>query len=202
MNWWYGRSLILRAAFLTTAVLSVWYWAFRQASLEALKAVSYLPLAFTVAPETEAPIRVNEKTGEWIFQVSIEREVRNPSSGAMQHIRSVEFQAMPDNFAFFAVGWFAYLGLALSDRSLFRGGGRLIPRGVAWQTGLNVLGVVLYVYTNGQGSVGQDGDTWIWLLKYLYHLDYLVLPFVGPIAVAFLLHEEWREYWNGHFGNL
>ena len=195
MDWWYRRHLIFRATVIATLTLSAWYWWMRPASLEVLKAVSYFPLALFVAPATERPVLVNSQTGEWIFQVSIDRQVRNPSTGAIQEVRSIEFQALPDNFSFFAVGWFAYLGLALSDRGLFRGGARAIAQGLAWQTGLNVLGVVLYVYTNGHGSVRQDGDGGMWLLKYLYHIDYLVLPFLGPIAVAFRVHEEWKEYW-------
>lgn len=203
MAWWFGRNLIFRAALLTTIVLSGWYWGLRQPSLEVLKAVSYFPLAVFVAPATERPVRVNPQTGEWVFQVSIEREVRNPSTGAMEQIRSIEFQAMPDNLAFFAVGWFTYLGLALSDRGLLREGGRRdVARGLAWQTGLNVVGVLVYVYTNGHGSMRQAGEDGSWLLNYLYHLDYLVLPFCGPVAVAFSVHGEWREYWRSYIDGM
>ncbi len=200
MKWWWERSLMFRATVLTTLVLCGWYWLLREASLEVLKAVSYLPLALLVAPSTHAPVRVSPQTGEWIFNVAIDRQVRNPSTGVMQEVSSIEFLAKPDNFAFFAVGWFAYLGMALSDKHLGRGGMRTLLRGLAWQTGLNILGVVLYVYVNGHGSVLREGDVSEWLLKYLYHLNYLVLPFLGPIVVAFRVHEEWREYWRRSIG--
>lgn len=113
----------------------------------------------------------------------------------MEQIRSITFQAMPDNFSLFSVGWFAYPGLALSDRSILRGTGRTATwRGLVWKTSLNVVGMQLYVYTNGQGSVRHNGEKVLWFLKYLYHLDDLVLPFLAAFAVAFSVDEELREY--------
>ena len=36
----------------------------------------------------------------------------------------------------------------------------------------------------------------VWLLKYVYYLTDLVLPFAGPFIVALLVHPEWRAYFS------
>jgi hypothetical protein len=70
-------------------------------------------------------------------------------------------------------------------------------KGLALQTGINLLALASYVYINGYGSlVNTPGvpDSQTWFLRYWYHIAYLVVPFAGPFGVALSVQPLWREY--------
>lgn len=193
-----ATSVVARAVVAVPAMLSLWWFLLKGPSLWILRWAAYLPLLFFTAPQGGVPVTVNPATGEWIFSVSVQADGIDPATRQRQHVESIDFAADPENVAYFAYGWFSYLGLALSAGAV--GSGRKAKRlakGLAVQTVVNVVCLALYVHINGYGTVvnGQPGAAdQVWLLKYVYYLIYLVIPFAGPFAIALLFHPEWRSY--------
>ncbi len=119
---------------------------------------------------------------------------RNPQTNEALFVSSLEFTADQDSVALFACGWFAYLALAAAANAFTRAQAATVAKGLAIVTAMNVLSLAAFAYINGYGSVinGPGGGGYLWLLKYVYHLIYLVAPFAGPFGVALLLHPRWR----------
>jgi hypothetical protein len=89
------------------------------------------------------------------------------------------------------------MALAFSAVGFYKSQTRPVLKGVALQTVINVLALAAYVYINGYGAVINtpgSSDSRIWLIRYCYHIIYLVVPFAGPFAVALVVHRQWREY--------
>lgn len=190
-------SIILRAVILEPLAMAVWWFLLKGASLWLLRYVAYVPLALLIAPAGHPPVKVDAATGAWVFNVSVNAVGKNLNTGQQQHIESTEFSAGEDRVAFFASGWFSYLALALSTLPFSRRQAYRVSKGFALQTALSVLCLAAYAYINGYGPVintTSDRGASVWLLEYVYHLIYLVIPFAGPFLVALLVHPEWREY--------
>jgi hypothetical protein len=186
-----------RAALLVPGALALWWFLLKPASLWLLRVVAYVPLGLLVAPAGLDPVRVDPATGEWTFNVVVNTTVRNPQTGERQMIDSTEFAVGEDSVAFFSCGWFSYLALAFSAAGFSRSQIKPVLKGVALQTCINVLALAAYVYINGYGpmiNTPGSSDSRMWLIRYCYHIIYLVVPFAGPFAVALLAHREWREY--------
>jgi hypothetical protein len=190
-------GIITRATLLVPLAMALWWYLLKGASLWLLRVLAWLPLALLIGPAGIAPIHVNPDTGDWVFNVSVNKIVTNPRTGEHQQIDSVEFATEQDNVAFFACGWFSYLALALSA-----GFSRKQARRALWGAGLltvmNILCLAAYAYINAAGSLvntpaQSDG---VWLYKYCYHIIYLVVPFAGPFLVALVVHPEWRAYFR------
>jgi len=189
-------SLLVRALFLAPLSLSLWWFVLKSPSLWLLHVLAWLPLGILIAPYGQSPIQVDSASGEWTFNVIVNATGVNLKTGIPEFVESMAFAVSADDVAFFACGWFSYFALALSagmpPRWL-----RSTAIGLAVQSALNILSLTAYVYINGYGAVinpvsGQPFS--IWLLKYLYHLVYLVVPFAGPFAIALLTHSAWRAY--------
>lgn len=195
------RCILLRAAVLAPLALTVWWFLLKGVSLWLLRYLAFVPLGLLIAPSGYPPVRVDPKTGDWLFNVAVNADARDLKTGERQRVDSVEFAADPENVAFFACGWFSYLALAFSAQAFRRGQATRVLTGICLQTGIGILCLVAYVYVNGYGSVintpGNSGLS-MWLLKYVYHIIYLVVPFAGPFLVALLVHPEWREYFAQH----
>ena len=191
------HGVIGRAVVLVPAVLALWWFLLQPVSLWLLRVTAYVPLALLVAPAGMEPVRVDGNTGEWRFNVAVNTVVKNFRTGQQQSIDSLEFAVGPDSVAFFTVGWFSYLALAWSAAGFSRGQIARLLKGIAWQTGINVLSLAAYVYINGYGTainVPGNDDFRLWLMKYSYHLIYLVVPFASPFVVALVVYPEWRAY--------
>jgi hypothetical protein len=196
------RSVIARACALVPLSLALWWFVLKSASLAVLRVVAVLPVGMLLAPSGLDAIKVNPDNGEWTFNVAVHMEAKNPQTGQIQAIESVEFAAEPDNVAFFAAGWFSYLALAVSAVGFDRREWRRVLQGLAWQTLVNVLGLAAYAYINASGTLQNTAGPVppaVWVLKYFYHLIYLVIPFASPFAVALALHPQWRM-WFGFDG--
>ena len=193
-------NLILRATISVTLGTALWWFVLKGATLFLLRTLGSLALGLLIAPVGYDAISVNPQTGEWVFNVAISADVRNPQSGEEKHVNSVEFAADKDkdNVAFFAVGWVSYLALAFSANAFSKGQRKRLAKGLLLQTGINILSLTLYVYISAYGSVinSPAAASEVWWLRYCYHIIYLVVPFAGPFAVALLMHPQWRDYFR------
>ncbi|MBS1872676.1 MAG: hypothetical protein JSU00_05650 [Acidobacteria bacterium] len=187
-------STIARAAVLLPAAMAAWWFLAKGPSLWLLEKLAYLPLGLLVAPAGLPPIQVAPVTGDWTFNVAVNTYGRNPQTNEALFVSSLEFTADQDSVALFACGWFAYLALAAAANAYTRAQAATVAKGLAIVTAMNVLSLAAFAYINGYGSVinGPGGGGYLWLLKYVYHLIYLVAPFAGPFGVALLLHPRWR----------
>jgi hypothetical protein len=186
-----------RAVLLVPGVLALWWFLLKPASLWLLRVVAWVPLLLLVAPAGLDPVRLDPATGEWMFNVAVNTTARNVQTGESQMVTSIEFAVAEDSVAFFACGWFSYLALAFSAAGFSRRQIKPVLKGAALQTCINVLALAAYVYINGYGVVINtpgSSDSRMWLIKYCYHIIYLVVPFAGPFAVALVVHRQWREY--------
>lgn len=193
----HATSLILRALLLTPLSLTLWWFLLKAPSLWLLHALAWLPLAILIAPYGQPPVRIDPASGDWTFNVLVNATGVNLKTGVPQFVESIEFAVSPDHVACFAFGWFSYLAFALSAAGASPRWLRSTFIGLALQTALNIFSLTLYAYINGYGAIinpvsGQPLS--IWLLKYLYHLVYLVVPFAGPFAIALATHAAWRDY--------
>jgi hypothetical protein len=191
------ESIMARAVMLVMGAMAVWWFVLKGASLWLLRCLAFVPLGLLVAPGGLPPVKVDPASGDWLFNVAVNATGTNLKTGDRQYVDSLEFAVGEDSVAFFTCGWFAYLGLALSVGTRSRSHAKSIAKGIALQTGISVLCLAAYVYINGYGSVintTNNHPVSIWLIKYAYHLIYLVIPFAGPFAIALLVHPEWRAY--------
>ncbi len=191
------KYLALRAAVLATATLAAWWFGFKKYSLILLWALAYFPMAFFISPPGLEPIVRQPEEHRWSFNVSVNANVKNPASGEMQRIESLELYGEEDNVAFFISGMFVYLALSASAGGFSKARYLETLKGIAVQAVISILSLMLYAYINGHGMVmsGQsDARNFVWWLHWAYHLDYLVVPFAGPFLTALAVHPRWREY--------
>ena len=189
-------TVLTRAAVLLPATMAAWWFLLKRPSLWLLEKLAYIPLGLLVAPGGFPPVHVDPLTHDWIFNVAVNSSGRNAQTGETVFIRSLEFRTGEDGVAYFASGWLAYLALAAAAGALARTELPQVAKGLAIITAVNVLSLAAFAYINGYGPViNIPGSTsgYLWLLNYLYHLIYLVVPFAGPFAVAMLQHRRWRE---------
>lgn len=188
-------SVLFKAAILLPSAMAAWWFLLKRPSLWLLEKLAYIPLGVLVAPAGLPAIQVAPVNGDWTFNVSVNTYGRNPQTHEMMFVSSLEFTADQDSVALFACGWFAYLALAAASNALTRAQLNTVAKGLSIVTALNILSLAAFAYINGYGSVinTPGGGEYLWLLKYIYHLIYLVAPFAGPFAVALLLHQPWRD---------
>lgn len=185
--------VIPRAVIFVPSAMALWWFLLKGASLWLLRIFAFLPLVLFIAPPDQPAVRKDANTGEWLFNVSVNAPVKNMQTGRTEVVQSVEFAADENNVAFFASGWFSFLALALS---VSRSGLKPLLTGLGVQTAVNVLSLLAYVYINARGLQMNDPvhpTAAVWLLKYAYHIIYLVVPFAGPFGVALLVFPQWRE---------
>lgn len=176
--------------------LITWWCLLKEPSLWLLRTVAYIPLSICLGAPGHPVVRVEPGTGDWYFNVIVNTVATHPKTGERQLIGSIEFLGDRENVAFFAVGWFTYLALALSAGAWRRSEWRRLAWGFAAQTVIAIASFIVYLYVNGHGAaLGQEaGDRSNWMLHYGYYLVYLVVPFAAPFAVAIAAHPAWRAY--------
>lgn len=186
---------IRRAVIVVPVVMALWWFVLKGASLWLLRMVAYVPLGMFLAPAGAQPVTVNPNTGEWVFNVAVHATVTRAGQ-APQTVEDLGFAVDADSIAYFSSGWFAYLAAAISAGALYPGKGKRWLLGLGLQTVVGVLSLMAYVYINAYGYVinsPQGAGQGMWLLNYIYHLIYLVIPFAGPFLIAMLVHPEWRK---------
>lgn len=189
-------SVAGRAAIFVPLAMALWWFLLKGPSLWLLRTLVWLPLVLFVSPAGLDPVKVNPETGDWTFNVHVNTAARNESGGQSQFIDSVEIDVTANGVAAYASSWFCYLGLALSTRPFSKQRARRMFYGLGIQTMVNVLSLAACAYLMGYGSAinsPNGADSRLWFIKYLDHINSLVLPFLGPFLVALLVHPEWRE---------
>jgi hypothetical protein len=176
--------------------LAVWWFLLKRVSLYALFFVSYVPLELLIGPPDHKAVVINN-ADEWVFNVALNIDAKDPDTGKISHAGSMEIASSPDAIAYFVSGWIVFLALSFA----VGGFGKLklldTGKGLAIQIVVSVLALAAYAYVNAFGSVYADlGDHpgSVWFLKWVYHMDYLVVPFVAPFLIALAVHREWRQY--------
>lgn len=190
-------SLIARAAAAVVLSLAAWWFLLKKACLALLWAAAYFPLALTVGAPGGAPVEMLAESGQWKFNVAIDGAAHGVKTADGQAADSVEFVGDADNVAFFTSGWVVYLALSGVVGGFAKKRWVRTLKGFGAQLLVSVLALALYAYINGYGNVlnGQAAaSTFLWWLRWAYHIDYLVVPFAGPFIVAVAVHPEWREY--------
>ena len=177
--------------------LTVWWFLLKRATLYALFLLAFLPMDILIGPPALKAVAINSQTDRWVFNVALNIDAKDPETGKVQHASSMEVDATPDEIAFFVSGWFVYLALAFAVGGF--GKKKLVStaKGFAIQLAISVLALTVYAYVNAFGSVYADLGTRpgsVWFLKWLYHVDYLVVPFFAPFLIALIVHQEWRDY--------
>lgn len=186
-------SLLFRAVGLQILLLGLWWLVLYQPALMLLRVVVEIPLTF-LASGSQPPLQI-DANGQWNFSIPVNTVVSDPKEGpAPKPVDAIEFAAPPENVAPFSTGWFVYLGLALA-LPLTKANSKRTAIGIGIQTALNALGLFFYAEINAAGilqSLHRTPDPfYTWLLKYAYHIDYLVLPYAGPFLLVLATHSAW-----------
>lgn len=195
-----ARSLLLKTIGLQIVALGTWWLVLYQPSLVLLRVAVEVPFTFLFSRQSQPPLQVDSK-GDWNFSVPFNTVVKDPKEGpGPKPVDSIDFAAPPENVAPFTTGWFVYLGLALS-LPFTRANLRRTLIGMAIQTCVSALALFLYVEINARGilaSLHASPDPFYeWLLKYAYHIDYLVIPYAGPFLLLLMTHPAWWAQLTG-----
>ena len=191
-----ARTLLLRTIALQIAALCAWWLVLYQPSLVLLRVAAEIPFTFLLSSQSQPPLQVDAK-GDWNFSIPVNTVVKDPKEGpSPRPVSSIGFAAPPEDVAPFTTGWFVYLALALglpfSRPNLQR---TLLGMGV--QTAVNALALFIYAEVNALGILASlhaaPDPFYEWVLKYAYHIDYLVIPYAGPFFLLLFTHPAWWE---------
>ncbi|MFM2123599.1 MAG: hypothetical protein RL328_50 [Acidobacteriota bacterium] len=197
MNLSNPQNPVPRAVITCILGLTAWWFVLKPASLYILFLISYLPLDILIGPADLRAVNINSQSGQWLFNVALNIDAKDPDTGKMQHASSMEVGATPDEVAFFVSGWVVFLALSFAVGGFSRKKWLATLKGFSAQLGVSVLALAAYAYVNAFGSVYADLGTRpgaVWFLKWVYHVDYLVVPFFAPFLIALIVHPEWRAY--------
>lgn len=189
-----ARNLLLRTIGFQIVALATWWLVLYQPSLMLLRVAVEVPFTFLLSQQSHPPLQL-DTNGIWNFSVPMNTVVNDPKDGSSPRpVGSIDFAAPPENVAPFTTGWFVYLGLALS-LPFTKAHPRRTLIGFAIQTAINALALFVYVEVNALGILASLHATpdpfYEWLLKYAYHIDYLVIPYAGPFLLLLLTHPDW-----------
>ncbi len=192
-----GNTQLIPRAILSCVVgLAVWWFALKRASLYLLFLAAYVPLLFAISPSGFKPIVINEQTHEWNFNIALNMNVPDPATGKMGHLGSIEYGTTEDSIAYFVSGWVVYLALSFAAGGFAKDRLMSTLKGFGLQVVLSIVALAVYAYVNGYGSAYSElGDKQtVWWIRWVYHVDYLVVPFIGPFVIALFMHRPWRDY--------
>jgi len=183
-----------RVVMLQFVCLGLWWSVLYQPSLLFLRSAATITFSVLFGNQRQPPLQV-DSNGDWNFSVPVNTVVNDP----VQHpgprfVSSIDFAVPPENIAPFTAGWIVYAGLALSV-PVTRSSLRRILIGVGAQTVISTLALFVYVEINGLGilaSLHRTSDAfYLWILKFAYSIDYLVIPYSVPFLLLVLTHPEW-----------
>ncbi len=165
-----------------------------------LRVAVEVPFTFLLSQQSPPPLQLDAK-GDWNFSIPVNTVVNDPKEGSgPRQVGSIDFAAPPENVAPFTTGWFVYLGLALS-LPFTKAHLRRTLIGIAIQTAVSVLALFVYAEVNALGILASlhaaPAPFYEWLLKYAYHIDYLVIPYAGPFLLLLVIHPAWWAQLTG-----
>ena len=185
----------MRAVGLQIALLGIWWTVLYRPSLALLRVAAEVPFSLLAGNPLKSALQVDAPSGDWNFSVPVNAVVKDStqSNGSVQ-VDAIDFAAPVENVAPFAIGWFVYLGLALSvpisRNSLVRA-----LKGFLFQTAISALAVFTYAEINARGTLAHihrvPDPLILWLLNFVYHIDYLVIPYASPFLLVLWTHPEW-----------
>ena len=189
------RLFLLRAVGLQLVFLGLWWTILYQPSIGILRLIAEVPLTLLVSAPSKRTLEVDSSTGEWDFSIPVGAVVKDSTqTNEPVSVDAIDFAAPPANVAPFATGWFVYLGLALSV-PVNRNSLRRTAKGLILQTTIGALGVFAYAEVNARGILvhmhRMPDPLDVWFLNFVYHIDYLVIPYASPFLVILWTHREW-----------
>jgi hypothetical protein len=186
---------VFRAVGLQILLLGIWWTILYRPSIALLRLTAEVPLSVLLSNPLKSALEVDSSSGDWNFSVPVNAVVKDSthSDGAVK-VEAIDFTAPVENVAPFAIGWFVYLGLALSVL-ITRDSLRRTLKGLFLQTAISALAVFSYAEINARGTLAHihrvPDPLSLWLLKFGYHIDYLVVPYATPFLVVLWTHPQW-----------
>ena len=186
---------VFRAVGLQIVLLGIWWTILYRPSIALLRLTAEIPLSLLLSNPLKSALEVDSSSGDWNFSVPVNAVVKDSthSDGSVQ-VEAIDFTAPAENVAPFAIGWFVYLGLALSVL-ITRENLRRALKGLLFQTAISALAVFSYAEINARGTLAHihrvPDPLSLWLLNFAYHIDYLVVPYATPFLVVLWTHPQW-----------
>jgi hypothetical protein len=186
---------VFRAVGLQIVLLGIWWTILYRPSIALLRLTAEVPLNLPLSNPLKSALQVDSSSGDWNFSVPVNAVVKDSthSDGSVQ-VEAIDFTAPAENVAPFAIGWFVYLGLALSVL-ITRENLRRALKGLLFQTAISALAVFSYAEINARGTLAHihrvPDPLSLWLLNFAYHIDYLVVPYATPFLVVLWTHPQW-----------
>ena len=186
---------VFRAVGLQIVLLGIWWTILYRPSIALLRLTAEVPLNLPLSNPLKSALQVDSSSGDWNFSVPVNAVVKDSthSDGSVQ-VEAIDFTAPAENVAPFAIGWFVYLGLALSVL-ITRDNLRRALKGLLFQTTISALAVFIYAEINARGTLAHihrvPDPLSLWLLNFAYHIDYLVVPYATPFLVVLWTHPQW-----------
>lgn len=188
------RALLLRTTAFVILALGIWRVTLYEPALALLRITVEIPFTLLMSSQQQLPVQVDAK-GDWNFSIPVHAEVKDPKDGSEPRtVDAIEFAGAAENIAPFTTGWFVYAALALS-LGFSKENLRRTLLGLLIQTAINIFALYVYAEVNAQGILesfhANPHPLWSWLLKYVYHIDYLVVPYASPFLLLLLTHPWW-----------
>jgi hypothetical protein len=185
---------VLRAVGLQLVLLGLWWTVLYRPSIGFLRLAAEVPFTFLTAHQSKSPLEV-DASGDWNFSIPVDAIVRDSTqSSSPVSVDSIDFAAPPESVAPFTTGWFVYLGLAFSV-PISRNSLRRTLKGLLFQTAISALAVFIYAEVNARGTLAHmhrvPDSLGLWFLNFVYHIDYLVIPYASPFLLILWTHPEW-----------
>ena len=186
---------LLRAVGLQLVLLGLWWTVLYRPSIGLLRLTAEVPLTLLISNPSKSTLEVDAASGEWNFSIPVNAVVKDsPQSNSPVSVDAIDFAAPPENIAPFTTGWFVYLGLALSV-PITKNSVRRTLKGLLFQTGISALAVFTYAEVNARGTLAHmhrvADPVGLWFLNFVYHIDYLVIPYASPFLLILWTHSEW-----------
>ncbi len=186
---------LLRAVGLQLIFLGLWWTVLYQPAIGLLRLTAEVPLSLLLTNPSKRSLEVNSSSGDWNFSIPVNAMVKDsPQSDSSVQVDAIDFAAPAENVAPFTTAWFVYLGLALSV-PITRESIRRTLKGLLLQTAVSALAVFIYAEVNAHGTLAHmhrvPDPAGLWFLNFVYHIDYLVIPYASPFLLILWTHPEW-----------
>jgi hypothetical protein len=186
---------LLRAVGLQLIFLGLWWTVLYQPAIGLLRLTAQVPLSLLLTNPSKRSLEVNSSSGDWNFSIPVNAMVKDsPQSGSPVQVDAIDFAAPAENVAPFTTAWFVYVALALNV-PISRGSIRRTLKGLLLQTAVSALAVFIYAEVNARGTLAHmhlvPDPMGLWFLNFVYHIDYLVIPYAGPFLLILWTHPEW-----------
>jgi hypothetical protein len=188
-------QFLSRAVALQLVLLGLWWSVLYQPSIGLLRLTARVPLTLLLTNPSKSTLEVDSSSGDWDFSIPVNAVVKDsPQSNSSVQVDAIDFAAPAENLAPFTTGWFVYLGLALSV-PITRDSIRRTLKGLLFQTAISALAVFTYAEVNARGTLAHmhrvPDPAGLWFLNFVYHIDYLVIPYASPFLLILWTHPEW-----------